>query len=138
LTLQIFRKILEEDEFRDWPDAGIAIQAYLRDTAEDLEELCSWAQQRGTPVTVRLVKGAYWDYETIMSAQLGWPNPVWSHKCETDANYERLTEFLIDNRRWLRPALGSHNVRSLAHALALAHVRGLKLLRNPLEIGHSH
>src|SRR5215469_15737128 len=120
LTLQIFREILEEDEFRDWPDAGIAIQAYLRDTARDLEVLASWAQQRGTPVTVRLVKGAYWDYETIMSAQLGWPNPVWSHKCETDANYERLTEFLIDNRRWLRPALGSHNVRSLANALAWA------------------
>jgi len=125
LTLQIFREMLDEDAFRDWPDAGIAIQAYLRDTAHDLEELAEWAQQRGTPVTVRLVKGAYWDYETIVSAQYGWPNPVWTHKWETDANYERLTEFLIDNRRWLRPALGSHNVRSLAHALALAQVRGL-------------
>ncbi len=121
LTLQIFREVLDEDDFRAWPDAGIAIQAYLRDTAHDLEELAVWAQQRGTPVTVRLVKGAYWDYETINSAQQGWPNPVWSHKWETDANYERLTEFLISHRRWLRPALGSHNVRSLAHALALAH-----------------
>jgi RHH-type proline utilization regulon transcriptional repressor/proline dehydrogenase/delta 1-pyrroline-5-carboxylate dehydrogenase len=125
LTLQIFREVLEEDDFRDWPDAGIAIQAYLRDTANDLEQLAAWAQRRGTLVTVRLVKGAYWDYETIMSGQMGWPNPVWSHKWETDASYERLTEFLIDNRRWLRPALGSHNVRSLAHALALAHVRSL-------------
>jgi RHH-type transcriptional regulator, proline utilization regulon repressor / proline dehydrogenase / delta 1-pyrroline-5-carboxylate dehydrogenase len=125
LTLQIFREVLDEDDFHDWPDAGIAIQAYLRDTAHDLEELAAWARQRGTPVTVRLVKGAYWDYETINSAQQGWPNPVWSHKWETDAHYERLTEFLIDNRRWLRPALGSHNIRSLAHALALAHTRGL-------------
>jgi len=125
LTLQIFRDVLDEDDFRDWPDAGIAIQAYLRDTPHDLEELAAWAQRRGTPVTVRLVKGAYWDYETIVSAQYGWPNPVWSHKWETDANYERLTEFLIDNHRWLRPALGSHNVRSVAHALALAQVRGL-------------
>jgi RHH-type transcriptional regulator, proline utilization regulon repressor / proline dehydrogenase / delta 1-pyrroline-5-carboxylate dehydrogenase len=125
LTLHIFREVLDEDDFRDWPDAGIAIQAYLRDTAGDLHELAAWAQRRGTPVTVRLVKGAYWDYETIVSAQYGWPNPVWSHKWETDANYERLTELLIDNRRWLRPALGSHNVRSLAHALALAHVHSL-------------
>ncbi len=125
LTLQIFREVLDEVEFRDWPDAGIAIQAYLRDTAGDLEDLSAWAQRRGTPVTVRLVKGAYWDYETILSAQMGWSNPVWPHKYETDANYERLTEFLIDNRRWLRPAFGSHNVRSLAYALALAHVRGL-------------
>jgi RHH-type proline utilization regulon transcriptional repressor/proline dehydrogenase/delta 1-pyrroline-5-carboxylate dehydrogenase len=125
LTLQIFREVLDEEAFRDWPHAGIAIQAYLRDTERDLEELAEWARRRGTPVTVRLVKGAYWDYETIVSAQYGWPNPVWSRKAETDANYERLTEFLIEQRRWLRPALGSHNVRSVAHALALAHARGL-------------
>jgi RHH-type proline utilization regulon transcriptional repressor/proline dehydrogenase/delta 1-pyrroline-5-carboxylate dehydrogenase len=125
LTLQIFREVLDEAEFRDWPDAGIAIQAYLRDTATDLEHLLAWVQRRGTPVTVRLVKGAYWDYETIVSAQQGWPNPVWSRKWETDANYERLTEFLLDNRRWLLPALGSHNVRSLAYALALARLRNL-------------
>jgi RHH-type transcriptional regulator, proline utilization regulon repressor / proline dehydrogenase / delta 1-pyrroline-5-carboxylate dehydrogenase len=125
LTLQIFREVLEEADFRDWPDAGIAIQAYLRDTAHDLEELAAWAQHRGTPVTVRLVKGAYWDYETIIAEQYGWTNPVWSHKWETDANYERLTTFLVDNRRWLRPAFGSHNVRSVAHALALAHLRDL-------------
>jgi RHH-type proline utilization regulon transcriptional repressor/proline dehydrogenase/delta 1-pyrroline-5-carboxylate dehydrogenase len=125
LTLQIFREVLDEDAFRDWSDAGIAIQAYLRDTTHDLEELAAWTQRRGTPIVVRLVKGAYWDYETIVSAREGWPNPVWSYKWETDANYERLTAFLIDNHRWLRPALASHNVRSLAHALALAQLRGL-------------
>jgi RHH-type proline utilization regulon transcriptional repressor/proline dehydrogenase/delta 1-pyrroline-5-carboxylate dehydrogenase len=132
LTLQIFREVLEEEAFRDWPDAGIAIQAYLHDTEHDLHILTEWAQRRGTPVTVRLVKGAYWDYETILSAQNGWPNPVWSHKWETDANYERLTEFLLENRRWLRPALASHNVRSLAHALALAHF--LRLPPGSLEV----
>jgi RHH-type proline utilization regulon transcriptional repressor/proline dehydrogenase/delta 1-pyrroline-5-carboxylate dehydrogenase len=125
LTLQIFREVLDEDEFRDWPDCGIAIQAYLRDTAADLEQLAAWAQRRGTSVGVRLVKGAYWDYETILSAQQGWPSPVWAHKWETDAAYERLSAFLIDNRRLLRPAFGSHNVRSLAHALALAHLHRL-------------
>lgn len=125
LTLHIFRSVLEEEAFRDWPNVGIAIQAYLRDTAHDLEVLAAWAQRRGTPITVRLVKGAYWDYETIISAQYGWPNPVWAHKWETDANYERLTAFLIEQRRWLRPAFGSHNIRSLAHALALAHVHHL-------------
>ena len=55
-----------------------------------------------------------------MAGQLGWPTPVWTHKWETDAAYERLTDFLLENRAWLRPAFGSHNVRSLAHALATA------------------
>jgi RHH-type proline utilization regulon transcriptional repressor/proline dehydrogenase/delta 1-pyrroline-5-carboxylate dehydrogenase len=124
-TLQVFEEVLSEDEFRDWPDAGIAVQAYLRDTAADLERLADWARGRGTAVKVRLVKGAYWDYETILAAQRGWPTPVWSHKWETDAAYERLTRFLLENRRWLRPAFGSHNVRSVAHALALARLLGV-------------
>jgi RHH-type proline utilization regulon transcriptional repressor/proline dehydrogenase/delta 1-pyrroline-5-carboxylate dehydrogenase len=125
VTLQIFREILEEDEFRGWPDVGIAIQAYLRDTARDLEELADWVERRGTPVWVRLIKGAYWDYETVMADQQGWPVPVFTHKWETDANYERLTRFLLERPRVLRPAFGSHNVRSLAHALATADVLGL-------------
>jgi RHH-type proline utilization regulon transcriptional repressor/proline dehydrogenase/delta 1-pyrroline-5-carboxylate dehydrogenase len=122
LTLRIFREILEEDEFRDWSNAGIAIQAYLHDTANDLEDLARWAQRRGAPVWVRLIKGAYWDYETVMAAQQDWPVPVFTQKRETDANYERLTRFLLERHALLRPALGSHNVRSLAYALASAQV----------------
>src|SRR5262249_8957705 len=97
VTLRIFREVLEEDEFRDWPDVGIAIQAYLRDCAADLEGLLHWAERRGTPVWVRLVKGAYWDYETILAAQNRWPVPVFSHKPDTDANYERMTRFLMEH-----------------------------------------
>jgi RHH-type proline utilization regulon transcriptional repressor/proline dehydrogenase/delta 1-pyrroline-5-carboxylate dehydrogenase len=125
MTLRIFCEILEEDEFRAWPDVGIAIQAYLRDTERDLEELAHWAERRGTPVQVRLIKGAYWDYETVVAAQQGWPVPVFTHKWETDATYERLTRFLLEHRDALRPAFGSHNVRSLAHAIATAQVMGL-------------
>src|SRR5262249_24724011 len=91
----------------------------------DLPKLCEWAKRRGTPVWVRLVKGAYWDYETIMAQQFGWPIPVWSRKWESDASYERLTRFLLENRRWLRPAFGSQNIGSLAHAMALAKSMGL-------------
>ncbi len=125
VTLQIFKEVLEEPEFRDWPDVGIAMQAYLRETAGDLEELRDWVERRGTPVWVRLVKGAYWDYETVVAAQQDWPVPVFQRKWETDVSYERLTRFLLENRSHLRPALGSHNVRSLAHAMALAQVLGL-------------
>jgi RHH-type proline utilization regulon transcriptional repressor/proline dehydrogenase/delta 1-pyrroline-5-carboxylate dehydrogenase len=124
-TLQIFEEALEEEEFRDWPDVGIAIQAYLKDTGADLARLAAWARRRGTPVWVRLVKGAYWDYETILAAQQHWPSPVWAHKWQTDAHYERMTQFLMDQRRWLRPAVGSHNVRSVAYALALADLLGV-------------
>ncbi len=122
VTLHLFRTVLEEPEFRDWPDVGIAIQAYLRETEKDLVGLRDWSARRGTPVWVRLVKGAYWDFETILAQQQGWPIPVWRRKWQTDACYERLTRFLLENRRWLKPAFASHNIRSLAHALALAQI----------------
>jgi RHH-type proline utilization regulon transcriptional repressor/proline dehydrogenase/delta 1-pyrroline-5-carboxylate dehydrogenase len=96
LTLRIFQEALEEEEFRDWPDVGIAIQAYLKDTANDLEVLAKWVKRRGVPVWVRLVKGAYWDYETVHSAQQGWPVPVFTQKWQSDENYEKLTDFLMD------------------------------------------
>jgi RHH-type proline utilization regulon transcriptional repressor/proline dehydrogenase/delta 1-pyrroline-5-carboxylate dehydrogenase len=125
LTLRIVREVLEEDEFRDWPNVGIALQAYLHDCQRDLEELARWVQRRGTPLWVRLIKGAYWDYETVIAAQAGWPVPVFTVKAETDANYEKLTLFLLRNHAELRPAFGSHNVRSLAHALAAAQLLDL-------------
>ncbi|HEV2946415.1 MAG TPA: proline dehydrogenase family protein, partial [Gemmataceae bacterium] len=132
LTLRIFREILMEDEFRDWPDVGIALQAYHCQSADDLADLARWAEMRGAPVWVRLVKGAYWDYETVIAAQNDWPVPVFIHKTETDANFERLTSFLLEHHEVLRPALGSHNVRSLAFALARAQT--MKLPPGSLEI----
>ncbi|HEV8606298.1 MAG TPA: L-glutamate gamma-semialdehyde dehydrogenase [Tepidisphaeraceae bacterium] len=119
LTLRIFKEVFDEPEFRDWANVGIAIQAYLRSCRSDLEDLAAWTRKRPAPVWVRLVKGAYWDYETIVAAQQGWPVPVWTEKGETDANFESCTEFLVENREVLRPAIASHNVRSIARALAL-------------------
>jgi RHH-type proline utilization regulon transcriptional repressor/proline dehydrogenase/delta 1-pyrroline-5-carboxylate dehydrogenase len=124
LTYSIFRQVLDEPEFRDWPDVGIVVQAYLTDTEDDLAELANWVGRRGTPVTVRLVKGAYWDYEVTFARQLGWPVPVHLEKWATDACYERCTRFLLAHRERLRPAFGSHNVRSIAHAMAAAEALG--------------
>ena len=120
LTLQIFKDVLMEDEFRDYPHTGIVIQAYLSDAGDDLRDLRTWAEQRGTPVWVRLVKGAYWDYETVIAESHGWPVPVYQQKWQSDENFERQARFLMENHQWLRPALGSHNLRSLANGLAWA------------------
>ncbi len=125
-TLRIFREILVEPEFRDWPHVGIAIQAYLKDTGDDLRSLLNWAKiERNCPVWIRLVKGAYWDYETVIAAQNGWPVPVFTRKWQSDDNFEKLSVFLMENHEWLRPAFGTHNIRSIAHALAVAERLGV-------------
>ncbi|HWA28237.1 MAG TPA: L-glutamate gamma-semialdehyde dehydrogenase [Lacunisphaera sp.] len=125
LTLALFKSIFEEPEFRQQPAIGIAIQAYLRDCERDLRDLVAWARQHHRPLNIRLVKGAYWDYETILAQQRDWPVPVWSRKPESDANYEKLTLFLLENIDIVTPNFASHNVRSCAHAIAQAERLGV-------------
>ncbi|MDO8683679.1 MAG: L-glutamate gamma-semialdehyde dehydrogenase [Armatimonadota bacterium] len=120
LTLRVFYEILMEPEFRDWPDVGIAIQGYLRDSLSDTIELVDWVKRRGAPVTVRLVRGAYWDYEVVNAKQRRWSIPVFTRKWQTDQSYEAIIRLLMENYPHIYTAAGSHNVRSIAYAIALA------------------
>ena len=125
LTFAIFRDLLEESEFGLEPHSGIAIQAYLRDAEHDLIELIRWARRRKRRIGVRLVKGAYWDSEIAWADQKGWPIPVFLDKAETDANYEKLTRLLLESHDVIDAAFGSHNIRSLAHAIVAAKELGV-------------
>src|SRR5215475_3287791 len=124
-TLELFKTVFTEEEFKDWPHAGIVTQAYLRDSEADLRDLIEWGRRRGTRFAVRLVKGAYWDYETTKSRQNGWDCPVYLQKPESDTNFETLTRLLLENESVVTTAFGSHNVRSIAHAQALADELGI-------------
>ncbi len=125
IILTTFMRLLSEDLYRHYAHGGIALQAYLTDSAADLDRLIAWGRQRHTPITVRLVKGAYWDSEMIRSQQRGWLIPVFQSKADTDTNYERLSRTLIEHVDIIRPAFGTHNLRSLAHAEAVAQATGL-------------
>ncbi|AFZ23219.1 delta-1-pyrroline-5-carboxylate dehydrogenase [Cylindrospermum stagnale PCC 7417] len=120
ITLSILKKLLLEEEFRQRTDVGLTIQAYLRDSEQDAKEVISWLKQRGYPLTIRLVKGAYWDQETIKAAQKHWPQPVYNDKAATDANFEAITQLLLENHQYVYAAIGSHNVRSHSRAIAIA------------------
>ncbi|XGV98099.1 MAG: L-glutamate gamma-semialdehyde dehydrogenase [Leptolyngbya sp. BL-A-14] len=134
LTLAILKDLLLEDEFRTRTDVGVTLQAYLRDSERDLTELIAWAKQRGTPLTVRLVKGAYWDQETIKAAQKDWQQPVFNDKASTDANFETMTRLLLENHEHLYAAIGSHNVRSQAYAMAIADTLQIPSRRFELQV----
>lgn len=120
LTLEIFRGVLAEQEFRDQPAAAIALQAYLKDSAQDVSALIRWARHDHRRVGVRLVKGAYWDSEIAWAKQKSWPIPVFLDKAATDANYEQLSRVLLEAHDVVDAAFGSHNLRSLAHAIVAA------------------
>src|SRR5881409_2750533 len=133
-TLELFKTLLTEDDLRDWAHAGIVIQAYLRDSEGDLRDLIAWGRKRGTRFAVRLVKGAYWDYETTKSLQNGWACPVYFQKPQSDANFETLTRLLLENDSIVTAAFGSHNVRSIAHAQALVEEFGIDRSRFEFQL----
>ncbi|MEO1671842.1 MAG: proline dehydrogenase family protein, partial [Cyanobacteria bacterium J06631_2] len=134
LTLQILKELLMEDEFRSRTDLGITLQAYLRDSYQDLTDIIEWAKERGNPLTVRLVKGAYWDQETIKSLQNHWSQPVYNQKEATDLNFERMTQLLLENHEHLYAAIGSHNVRSQALACAIAETLKIPARRFEMQV----
>ncbi|MEN6459725.1 MAG: proline dehydrogenase family protein [Thermoguttaceae bacterium] len=129
LTLSLFERCCEEIDF----PAGLALQSYLRSSVDDAQRIIAWAKRTGRQVTVRLIKGAYWDYETINAERMGWPVPVWSEKTHTDANFERTAELLVAaipraaGEGGVKLATGSHNVRSISYVLALLEKRGLPI-----------
>ena len=124
LTLQLFRELLSEPEFSEM-EAGAVIQAYLKDSRDDLADLVAFSRNRARPLTVRLVKGAYWDTETVHAQAEGWSVPVFEDKAETDANFERCVRLLHDHHGEVKAAFGTHNLRSLAYAIEYARSRGI-------------
>jgi RHH-type proline utilization regulon transcriptional repressor/proline dehydrogenase/delta 1-pyrroline-5-carboxylate dehydrogenase len=120
LLIGMFTRLFSEPAYRTFAHAGLAMQAYHRASASDIDALIAWVRTRGTPITIRLVKGAYWDSDTIQYRQRGWPVPLFEQKAETDANYEALVQTLFAESSVIRPAFGTHNLRTLAYIEAVA------------------
>jgi RHH-type proline utilization regulon transcriptional repressor/proline dehydrogenase/delta 1-pyrroline-5-carboxylate dehydrogenase len=125
-VLELVLNLLDDEEFRDGPSAGLVLQAYLRDSPDQLAQVIAWARAtpRTAPLTVRLVKGAYWDHELVQARQHGWDVPVFQDKADCDRNFEALTRRLLDARPALRVAIASHNLRSVSHAIAYNRIGG--------------
>jgi RHH-type proline utilization regulon transcriptional repressor/proline dehydrogenase/delta 1-pyrroline-5-carboxylate dehydrogenase len=131
ITFELYRRLRSDTEFRDYPHLCLAMQAYLKSCDNDAERMLGWAREQELPISIRLVKGAYWDYEVVAARQNGWPVPVHTRKCETDAAFERCAEKILRNQDICRLACGSHNVRSACAVLELA--RALEVPKDRYE-----
>jgi RHH-type proline utilization regulon transcriptional repressor/proline dehydrogenase/delta 1-pyrroline-5-carboxylate dehydrogenase len=125
IIYEAFKRVFGSSEFIDLPYPGIVIQAYAKNSEARVDEMLAFARQRGAPIAIRLVKGAYWDFERVVSSQNDWEFPLWSKKESSDAHYEHLSRKLLDNHTLCLPAFGSHNIRSLSHACCYAESIGL-------------
>ncbi|MBM9575852.1 proline dehydrogenase family protein [Leptospira sp. 201903070] len=123
ILLSLAEEIFSEPEFAAYPHFGIVIQTYLKNSQKDLIRILEYSKNRNTPITVRLVKGAYWEYEVIRSREKGWETPVFENKEETDFNYETCAKMLLDSYPRILSAFASHNIRSLSAILAYAEIK---------------
>ncbi len=123
IILEVFRRL--KQEYRDYPHIGVVLQSYLKETDQDLAELLAWTRLHDTRISIRLVKGAYWDYEVVRARQMGWQIPVWTIKAESDAAYERQARSILENHDVCHFACASHNIRTISAVLETAAALGV-------------
>ena len=111
LTLDLFEALS-----RGHP-LGLAVQAYQKRALA----VCDWLVGLRRRVSVRLVKGAYWDGEIKRAQQLGMPDyPVFTRKLATDLSYVACARRLLSAPATLYPAFATHNCRTVATIFELA------------------
>jgi RHH-type proline utilization regulon transcriptional repressor/proline dehydrogenase/delta 1-pyrroline-5-carboxylate dehydrogenase len=130
ITTEAFLSTLEQAEFKNHR-AGIALQAYLPDSFDIQKRLTGWAKKRvsagGSPIVIRIVKGANMEMERVESALHRWPLAPYDEKLDTDANFKRMVEFGMapENTEAVRLGIASHNLFELAYAYKLAQKNGV-------------
>ena len=130
LTLELFIETLSLPQFKNYR-AGIVVQAYLPDAWNFQTKLLEFATKRvkegGSPIKMRLVKGANLQMESVISSLRGWENPVLPTKIEVDANYLHILDraLIPENAKALHVGVASHNFFSIAYAHLLSEANGV-------------
>jgi RHH-type proline utilization regulon transcriptional repressor/proline dehydrogenase/delta 1-pyrroline-5-carboxylate dehydrogenase len=125
LTADVFMRTLDRRGL-EYALAGIALQAYIPDSYGTQQRINAWARKRvaagGSPVTIRLVKGANLEAERVEASLRGWPQAPYKTKLQTDGNYLRMLHEGLRPENFAAVSLGiaSHNVFTLAYGLVLA------------------
>ncbi len=126
LTWELLERLASRDDaVVGWGDLGIVVQGYLTDSLDSVDRARRLSERLKAPLHVRLVRGAYWDYESAIAAQRHWEPPVFHVKAATDRCFETLVVELLRAAPEVRLAIGSHNLRSHAWAEAVRERLGL-------------
>ena len=114
LTLALYRSLMEEPEFSRYPHTGIVIQAYLRESEKDLEQMIRLGCSGRLPFYHPAREGCLLGPGTHRRQPEELAVARIHRKSETDANFERLARIILENRGRIKLACASHNIRSIA------------------------
>ncbi len=123
LSLQLFARLLEVDEIRNWGGLGLVIQGYAKHALPTLIWITLLAKEMNATIPVRLVKGAYWDTEIKDSQVRGLNNfPVFTRKENTDISYLACAQYLLSPlaQGAIKPQFATHNAQTVSAILTLS------------------
>ena len=134
LSLLIVEQLLADPDLAGWNGLGLAVQAYQKRAHALIPWLAQSAERHGRRLRVRLVKGAYWDFEIKRAQQLGLPDyPVFTRKENTDLSYLACMRLLLSARPHLIPCFATHNAHSAAALLRMAESGNQSIAETGLE-----
>jgi RHH-type proline utilization regulon transcriptional repressor/proline dehydrogenase/delta 1-pyrroline-5-carboxylate dehydrogenase len=134
ITFELYRRLRSDEEFRHHRHLGLAMQVYFTDYDEKLDEMLAWARSESLPISIRLVKGAYWDYEAALAKKNNEPSRVYMIKAESDIAFERAGEKILRNSDICHLACASHNVRSVIALMEMAKMLGVEDDRLEIQV----
>src|SRR6266478_1389598 len=121
LSLDVIEALAEDPATRQWPGLGLAVQAYGKRALDVIDWAAAAARTYGRRMTVRLVKGAYWDSEIKRAQERGLDGyPVYTRKVTTDVSYLACVGRLFSHADVIYPQFATHNAHSIASVLELA------------------
>jgi RHH-type proline utilization regulon transcriptional repressor/proline dehydrogenase/delta 1-pyrroline-5-carboxylate dehydrogenase len=121
VSLDIVEALARDPATRAWDGLGLAVQAYGRRAPRLIEWVATLARDCGRRMSVRLVKGAYWDSEIKRAQERGLASfPVYTSKDATDASYLQCVSVLFGAHEQLYPQFATHNAYTVAAVLSLA------------------
>ena len=133
LSLLVFERLLNAPELADWDGLGMVVQAYQRRAIPVLERIVAATRKAGRKITIRLVKGAYWDSEIKRAQELGLESyPVFTRKENTDVSYLSCARVLLKAKDVIFPQFATHNAHTAA---AISHMASND---QPYEIQRLH
>ena len=113
LSLHIIEQLAFEKKIKDWPHFGIALQAYGKRSFDTIEWFNNLLNRRAG-MHLRLVKGAYWDFEIKHAQVSGYEGyPVFSKKSITDIAYLACAKRILGNKN-IYPKFATHNAHTIS------------------------
>ncbi len=121
MSLEIVEMLLQDVRLKDWDGLGLAVQAYQKRAMSAIDILVEACRLYHRKLSVRLVKGAYWDSEIKKTQEKGLVDfPVFTQKNHTDLNYMACALKLLESTDVIYPQFATHNAYTLAYILKTA------------------